>query len=233
MASHTPLGYSRDSSQRCLCTRLSLKGREVGWGGVGAWRPTGGRAGAGCRGPRRAGWSACDGSASRVGSRASGRAESRGARASGLRSGVRDVVEAGDRPGDRTAEAFLDHVPRDAELLAEPLGRDALAAVRGDAVPNQLVRAVAADAHDRGGLLDREEVRWLLGNGSSGHGLTYTCLWIRDFVTNPTSLNGFSRHVDWNFRCRLLIRLTTCHPEQRSLRPRHPYGIRVRSGIAR
>ena len=132
--------------------------------------------------------------------------------------GVRDVVEAGDRPGDRTAEAFLDHVPRDAELLVDPFGRDALTAIRGDTAPNPLVCAIAADAHDRGDLVDREVVRWLLGNGSSGHGLTYTCLWIREFVTNPTSLNGFSRHVDWNFRCRLLIRLTTCHPEQRSLR---------------
>jgi hypothetical protein len=85
-------------------------------------------------------------------------------------------VEAGDRPGDRTAEAFLDHVPRDAELLVDPLGRDALTAIRGDTAPNPLVRAVAADAHDRGDLVDREVVRWLLGNGSSGHGLTYTCL---------------------------------------------------------
>ncbi len=39
--------------------------------------------------------------------------------------------------------------------------------------------------------------------------------------TDPTRhevKRAIAGHVDWNFRCRLLIRLTTCHPEQRSLR---------------
>ena len=84
--------------------------------------------------------------------------------------GVRDVVEAGDRPGDRTAEAFLDHVPRDAELLVDPLGRDALTAVRGDTAANPLVRAVAADAHDRGDLVDRHVGSRSIGVHQRGQG---------------------------------------------------------------